>query len=270
MSFGKAQLDRYSRQLILPGVGAAGQKKLLEAKVLVIGAGGLGSPLLLYLAAAGVGTLGVVDDDWVALSNLQRQIVHGVETLGASKVASAQARLAGLNPEVQVVPYPLRLEVENALALLRPFDLIIDGSDNLPTRYLVSDACVLLGKPLLYGALAQFEGQLSLLHAPTKGGLSPCYRCLYPEPPPAGTVLSCAEGGVFGALPGVIGSLMATEALKYLLNLGDGAAGKLTHYDALSGQVYTVKLRRNPTCPSCGDAPSIRELTDYEAFCNAI
>lgn len=270
MSFGKAQLDRYSRQLILPGVGAAGQKRLLEAKVLVIGAGGLGSPLLLYLAAAGVGTLGIVDDDRVALSNLQRQVLYDTEALATAKVAAAQARLASLNPEVQVVPYPLRLEAENALELLHPFDLIIDGSDNLPTRYLVSDACVLLGKPLLYGALAQFEGQLSLLHARADDVFGPCYRCLYPEPPPEGTVLSCAEGGVFGALPGVIGSLMATEALKYLLNLGDGAAGKLTHYDALSGQVYTVKLRRNPTCPSCGDAPSIRELTDYEAFCNAI
>ena len=267
MSFGKAQLDRYSRQLILPGVGAAGQKKLLAAKVLIIGAGGLGSPLLLYLVAAGVGTLGVVDDDSVELGNLQRQVLYGAEALGASKVTAAQARLADLNPEVRVVPYPLRLGAENALELLRPFDLIIDGSDNLPTRYLVSDACVLLDKPFRYGAMSQFEGQMSLLHARTDESVGPCYRCLYPEPPPEGTVLSCAEGGVFGALPGVIGSLMATEALKYLLNLGDGAAGKLTHYDALSGQFRTVKLRRNPTCPSCGDAPSIRALGDTEAFC---
>jgi molybdopterin/thiamine biosynthesis adenylyltransferase len=269
VSFSKAQLDRYSRQLILPGVGAAGQKKLSAAKVLVIGAGGLGSPLLLYLASAGVGTLGVVDDDRVALSNLQRQVLYDVEALGTDKVAAAQARLAGLNPEVRVVPYPLRLEAENALELLCPFDLIIDGSDNLPTRYLASDACVLLGKPLLYGALAQFEGQLSLLHAHADGVLGPCYRCLYPEPPPADTVPSCAEGGVFGALPGIIGSLLATEALKYLLGLGDSVVGKLTHYDALSGQFRTVKLRRNPRCSSCGDAPSIRALGDTEAFCKA-
>lgn len=267
MSFSKAQLDRYSRQLILPGVGAAGQRKLSAAKVLVVGAGGLGSPPLLYLAAAGVGTLGVVDDDRVALSNLQRQVLYNVEALGTSKVAAAQARLAGLNPEVRVLPYPVRLEAENALETLRPFDLVIDGSDNLPTRYLVSDACVLLDKPFLYGAMSQFEGQLSLLHAHTGGVPGPCYRCLYPEPPPADTVLSCAEGGVFGALPGVIGSLMATEALKYLLGLGENAAGKLTHYDALTGTFRTVKLKRNPRCSSCGDAPSIRALGDAEAFC---
>lgn len=267
MSFSKTQLDRYSRQLILPGVGAAGQRKLSAAKVLVIGAGGLGSPLLLYLAAAGVGTLGVVDDDSVELSNLQRQVLHGTRALGRPKVASAGARLGDLNPEVRLELYEARLTSENALELLRPFDLIIDGSDNLPTRYLASDACVLLGKPLLYGALAQFEGQLSLLHARADGVLGPCYRCLYPEPPPEGTVLSCAEGGVFGALSGIIGSLLATEALKYLLGLGEGVVGKLTHYDALSGQFRTVKLRRNPACPSCGDAPSIRALGDAEAFC---
>ena len=270
--FSKPQLDRYSRQLILPGVGAAGQQRLLEAKVLVVGAGGLGSPILLYLAAAGVGTLGVVDDDVVELSNLQRQIVHSGGTLGRGKVTSAAARLGDLNPEVRVEPFATRLRAGNALELLRPFDLIVDGSDTLPTRYLLSDACVLLGKPLLYGAMSQFEGQLSLLHAPTAAGRGPCYRCVYPGPPPPNTVLSCAEGGVFGALPGVIGSLMAVEVIKYLVGLGESSQ-KLTHYDALTGGFHTVKLRRNPACPSCGDAPSIRSLEeheDYEAFCGVI
>ncbi len=263
----KSQLDRYSRQLILPGVGAAGQRKLLDAKVLIVGAGGLGSPVLLYLAAAGVGTLGVVDDDRLELSNLQRQIVHSIGALGEKKVDSAKERLGALNPDVQVATYPERLTSENAVKLLSPYDLIIDGSDNLPTRYLVSDACVLLGKPFLYGAMAQFEGQLSLLHATSQGVTGPCYRCVYPEPPPADTVLSCAEGGVFGALPGVIGSLMATEAIKHIVGLGESAAGKLTHYDALSGRFQSIKLRRNPACPSCGDAPSIQTLGDTEAFC---
>ena len=270
--FSKAQLDRYSRQLILPGVGAAGQQKLLAAKVLVVGAGGLGSPVLLYLAAAGVGTLGIVDDDRVELSNLQRQVLHSTKTLGKEKVESAKERLAGLNPEVKLEPHATRLTAKNAVNLLSPYDLIIDGSDNLPTRYLVSDACVLLGKPLLYGAMSKFTGQFSLLHAPA-GALDstvwgPCYRCLYPEPPPAETVLSCAEGGVFGALLGVIGSLMATEAVKYIVGLGDAAA-RLTHYDALSGAFQSIKLRRNPACPSCGDAPSICSLEDAESWCKA-
>ena len=265
--FSKAQLDRYNRQMILPGVGAAGQRKLLDAKVLVVGAGGLGSPVLLYLAAAGVGTLGVVDDDRLELSNLQRQIIHSTQALGEKKVDSARDRLEKLNPEVRLEPHPTRLTAENAVNLLSPYDLIIDGSDNLPTRYLVSDACVLLGKPFLYGAMAQFEGQLSLLHATVKGMTGPCYRCVYPEPPPADTVLSCAEGGVFGALPGIIGSLMATEAVKYIVGLGESTTGKLTHYDALAGTFQSIKLRRNPACPSCGDAPSIQTLEGTEAFC---
>ncbi len=267
LMFSKSQLDRYSRQLILPGVGAAGQRKLLDAKVLVVGAGGLGSPVLLYLAAAGVGTLGVVDDDRVELSNLQRQIIHSVGALGEKKVDSAKEHLGALNPEVRLEAHPTRLTAENALELLSPYDLIIDGSDNLPTRYLVSDACVLLGKPFLYGAMAQFEGQLSLLHAAVEGTTGPCYRCVYPEPPPANTVLSCAEGGVFGALPGVVGTLMATEVIKHIVGLGESASGKLTHYDALAGTFQSVKLRRNPACPSCGDAPSIQTLGDTEAFC---
>ncbi len=264
--FAKAQLDRYSRHLLLPGVGAAGQQRLLDAKVLVVGAGGLGSPLLLYLAAAGVGTLGIVDDDVVELSNLQRQVLHSTDTLGRAKVASAAARLGALNPEVKVETYPLRLDAGNALKLLEPYDLVVDGSDNLPTRYLISDACVRLGKPLVYGAVSQFEGQLSLLHAEQGGVTGPCYRCLYPETPPEGLAPSCAEGGVLGALVGVVGGLMATEALKYLVGLGESAggsaAGRLTHYDALSGELRTIRVNRNPNCPSCGDAPSIRTLGD--------
>ena len=266
--FTKAQLDRYSRHLLLPGVGAAGQQRLLDAKVLVVGAGGLGSPLLLYLAAAGVGTLGVVDDDRVELSNLQRQVVHGVDTLGSPKVVAAAARLESLNPEVRVETYPVRLDAGNALELLEPYNLVIDGSDNLPTRYLVSDACVLLGKPFVYGAVSQFEGQLSLLHAEHNGEMGPCYRCLYPELPPAGLIPSCAEGGVLGALVGVVGSLMATEAVKHLVGLGTSAAGRLTHYDALSGEMRTIRVKRNPNCPSCGDAPSIRTLGDADVSAN--
>lgn len=263
--FTKIQLDRYSRHLLLPGVGAAGQRRLLDANVLVVGAGGLGSPVLLYLAAAGVGTLGVVDDDVVELSNLQRQVLHDTRMLGRPKTESAAARVAALNPEVRLETHPVRLDAGNALELLRPYDLIVDGSDNLATRYLVSDACVLLDKPLLYGAAQQLEGQLSLLHAHHDGGPGPCYRCLYPEPLPAGLVPSCAEGGVLGALVGVIGSLMATEALKYLVGSGRSASGRLTHYDALSGEFRTITLRRNPACPSCGDAPSLCALGDAHA-----
>ncbi len=264
----KAQLDRYSRHLLLPGVGAAGQQRLLGAKVLIVGAGGLGSPLLLYLAAAGVGTLGIIDDDRVELSNLQRQVLHSTETLDTTKVASAAARLSALNPEVGVETYSVRLDAGNALELLEPYNLIIDGSDNLPTRYLVSDACVLLGKPFVYGAVSQFEGQLSLLHAERDGEMGPCYRCLYPEMPPAGLILSCAEGGVLGALVGVIGSFMATEAVKHLVGLGTSAAGRLTHYDALSGEMRTIRIKRNPNCSSCGDVPSIRTLGDAHVSAN--
>lgn len=262
MTFSREQLDRYSRHLLLPGVGAAGQRKLLDAKVLVVGAGGLGSPVLLYLAAAGVGTLGIVDDDTVALSNLQRQVLHGASTLGEAKVASAGRRLRDLNPEVKLEPYPVRLGAKNALELLEPFDLIVDGSDNLETRYLLSDTCVGLGKPLLYGALSQFEGQLSLLHAPTPAGLGPCYRCLYPDAPPEGSVPSCAAAGVFGALPGTIGGLMAVEALKYLLGLGDTLAGTLLHYDALFTSFRRVRLPRNPACPSCSESSLAASFRD--------
>ncbi len=266
--FDKEELDRYARHIILPGVGALGQRKLGEARVLVVGAGGLGSPLLLYLAAAGVGTLGVVDDDRVALSNLQRQVIHGAPEVGERKTDSARRRLASLNPLVKVETYPERLEAGNARALLRDYQLVVDGSDNFATRYLVNDACVLEGKPFLYGAIAQFEGQLSLFHAETEGGRGPCYRCLFPNPPKPGTVPNCAEAGVFGALPGVVGGLMAVEAVKHLLGLGSSLSGTLLHYDALSSETYRVSVRPDPACPICGDHPTLLELSDYEAFCN--
>lgn len=265
--FSKDQLDRYARHIILPGVGATGQKKLLDASVLVIGAGGLGSPVLLYLAAAGVGTLGVVDFDKVDLSNLQRQVLHSSETIGKFKTESAKAQLKALNPDTEVSVITERLSSENALSIFQPYDLIIDGSDNFPTRYLANDACVLSGKPLLYGAISQFEGQLSLFHARSSKAMGPCYRCLFPAPPAPGTVLNCAEAGVFGALPGVVGSLMAVEAVKYLLGLGESLTGVLLHYDALYNEMRRISLVRNPQCAVCGDAPSVTELINYELFC---
>ena len=265
--FSKDQLDRYARHIILPGVGAAGQQKLLGAKVLVVGAGGLGSPVLLYLAAAGVGTLGVADFDRVDLTNLQRQVIHISEDVGNLKTASAEAKIKALNPGVEVKTYAEQLSAANARALIKGYDLVVDGSDNFPTRYLINDACVLEGKPLLYGAISQFEGQVSLFHAPAPAGLSPCYRCLFPKPPDPGTILNCAEAGVFGALPGVVGSLMATEALKLILGLGETLAGTLLHYDALYSETRRVAVTRNPGCAVCGDTPSVTELVDYEAFC---
>lgn len=268
MMFSKEQLDRYARHIILPGVGAAGQGRLLDARVLVVGAGGLGSPALLYLAAAGVGTLGVVDFDTVDRSNLQRQVLYDDREVGIPKTEAAAVRLQALNPDVEVVQHAQRLETHNALEILDGYDLVIDGSDNFPTRYLVNDACVLSGKPLLYGAMSSFEGQVSLFHASLTGGeLGPCYRCLFPEPPPTGSVPSCAEAGVFGALPGVVGSLMAVEAIKHLVGLGESLAGKLLHYDALYSETREVRLQRNPACAVCGDAPNIYAPIDYEAFC---
>ena len=265
--FSKDQLDRYARHIILPGVGAAGQRKLLDARVLVVGAGGLGSPVLLYLAAAGVGTLGVADFDSVDVSNLQRQVLYGVSDLSIPKTDAAAARLGDLNPEVRVRRHE-RLTAENALTTLSDYHLVIDGSDSLPTRYLVNDACVLMHKPLLYGAMAQFEGQVSLFHAPSEdGALGPCYRCLFPEPPAPGSVPNCAEAGVFGALPGVVGSLMAVEVIKHLAGLGESLSGRLLHYDALWSEFREVKLKRDPRCAVCGNEPSIHALTDYESFC---
>ena len=262
MSLSDDELDRYARHIVLPQVGGAGQLRLKAARVAIVGAGGIGASVIPALAGAGIGHLTIIDGDRVELSNLQRQVLHDADTLGSPKVASAAARLSALKPEVGIETYPVRLDAENALRLLEPYNLVIDGSDNLPTRYLVSDACVLLGKPFVYGAVSQFEGQLSLLHAEHGGEMGPCYRCLYPELPPAGLVPSCAEGGVLGALVGVVGSLMATEAVKHLVGLGSPAAGRLTYYDALSGELRTIRVKRNPTCPSCGDAPSIRTLGD--------
>ena len=258
-----AEVLRYSRHLLLPEVGVEGQRRLKAARVLTIGAGGLGSPLSLYLAAAGVGTIGVVDFDVVDLTNLQRQIVHGTSTLGHSKLASAKARLTDLNPNVTVVGHEERLSSENALDIIRQYDIVVDGTDNFPTRYLVNDACVLLGKPNVYGSIFRFEGQASLFYA--KEG--PCYRCLYSEPPPPGLVPSCAEGGVLGVLPGIIGSIQALETIKWIIGAGDSLVGRLVLFDALKLKFRELKLRKDPNCPICGEHPTIHELIDYQAFC---
>ncbi len=258
-----AEVLRYSRHLLLPEVGVEGQRKLKAARVLTIGAGGLGSPLSLYLAAAGVGTIGIVDFDVVDLTNLQRQIVHGTSTLGHSKLESAKARLTDLNPNVNVVGHEGRLTSENALDIIRDYDIVVDGTDNFPTRYLVNDACVLLGKPNVYGSIFRFEGQASVFYA--KEG--PCYRCLYSEPPPPGLVPSCAEGGVLGVLPGIIGSIQALETIKWIIGAGDSLIGRLVLFDALKLRFRELKLRKDPSCPICGEHPTIHELIDYQAFC---
>jgi adenylyltransferase/sulfurtransferase len=254
---------RYSRHLIMPEVGMEGQKRLKAASVLLIGAGGLGSPLGLYLAAAGVGRLGLVDFDVVDFSNLQRQILHGTADVGRSKLQSARDRIQAVNPEVRIDLYETRLTSSNALQLFEPYDIIIDGTDNFPTRYLVNDACVLLKKPNVYGSIFRFDGQASVFY-PGKG---PCYRCLYPEPPPPGEVPSCAEGGVLGILPGLIGCIQATEAVKLILGRGEPLVGRLLLYDALQMKFREFKVRRNPKCPVCGDAPTVTKLIDYEQFC---
>jgi sulfur-carrier protein adenylyltransferase/sulfurtransferase len=258
-----AEVLRYSRHLLLPEVGVEGQRKLKAARVLTIGAGGLGSPLSLYLAAAGVGTIGIVDFDVVDLTNLQRQIVHGTSTLGRPKLDSAKSRLTDLNPNVNVVAHEGRLTSENALDIIADYDIVVDGTDNFPTRYLVNDACVLLGKPNVYGSIFRFEGQASLFYA--KEG--PCYRCLYSEPPPPGLVPSCAEGGVLGVLPGIIGSIQALETLKWVIGAGDSLVGRLVLFDALKLRFRELKLRKDPNCPICGEHPTIHELVDYQAFC---
>jgi adenylyltransferase/sulfurtransferase len=257
------ELVRYARHLSLPDVGPVGQECLKAARVLVIGAGGLGSPAALYLAAAGVGTLGLVDADRVELSNLQRQILHGTAGLGSAKVASAAGRIADLNPFVRVDAHDLRLEAANAAELLARYDVIVDGSDNFPTRYLVNDTCVWLGKPLVYGSIFRFEGQASVFQAP-KG---PCYRCLYAEPPPPELVPNCAEGGVLGVLPGVIGSLQALEAIKLVLGIGETLLGRLLVFDALALTFRELRLRKDPACPVCGEHPTITAPIDYPAFC---
>ena len=254
---------RYSRHLILPEVGAEGQAKLKNARVLLVGAGGLGSPAALYLAAAGVGTLGVVDADRVDASNLQRQVLHGTSDVGRPKTASAADRLREINPHVEVVGFSERLTSANGLDILRPFDVIVDGSDNFPTRYLVNDACVLLGKPDIYGAIFRFDGQASVFGA--YGG--PCYRCLFADPPPPDLVPSCAEAGVLGVLPGIIGSIQAAEAIKLILGIGESLAGRLLLLDALKLEFRELAIARDPECPVCGTRPTVQALIDYEAFC---
>lgn len=257
------ELLRYSRQTILPEFGLAGQEKLKAAKVALIGAGGLGSPAALYLAAAGVGTMGVVDFDAVDLTNLHRQVLHGTGDVGRSKLDSAEARVYEINPHVRVVRHEVRLTSGNALDILADYDLVVDGTDNFPTRYLVNDACVLLGKPNMYGSVFGFEGQATVFCAP--GG--PCYRCLYPQPPPPGLVPSCAEGGVLGILPGVIGLIQATEAVKWIVGIGEPLVGRLLLYDALKMQFRELRIRRDPACPMCGEHRTIKRLIDYEEFC---
>lgn len=264
------QKIRYSRHLRLPDVGEEGQSKLLDAKVLLIGAGGLGSPAALYLAAAGVGTLGIVDFDDVDLSNLQRQILHGESWIGKPKVESAAARIRELNPDVQVVPHREPITSANALHIIQDYDIVLNGSDNFPTRYLVNDACHLLHKPLVDASIFMFEGQVTVYHpgAPEDGiAQGPCYRCLYPDPPPPGEVPSCAEAGVLGVLPGIVGSIQAVEAIKLVLGKGEPLIGRLLTFDALEMSFRTLNIRRNPACPVCGDAPTLTELIDYEQFC---
>ena len=258
------EIARYSRHLIIPDVGIEGQERLKAAKVLLVGTGGLGSPLALYLAAAGVGTIGLVDDDVVDASNLQRQIIHGTSDIDTHKVDSAKASILEINPGVEVVEHRTYLTSENALDILKDYDVVIDGTDNFPTRYLVNDACVLLKKPNVYGSIFRFEGQASVF-APHLGG--PCYRCLYPEPPPPGMVPSCAEGGVLGVLPGIIGCIQTTEILKLALGKGTSMVGRLLLFNALDMKFRELKLRRDPACPICGDHPTIKELIDYDQFC---
>ncbi len=261
--FSADQLQRYSRHFLLPEVGEAGQAKLLDAKVLLIGAGGLGSPAAYYLAAAGVGTLGIVDDDVVDRSNLQRQILHNEDRVGMPKVESAKLTLEALNPDVKVIGYRERVTSENIMRLIADYDIVVDGCDNFPTRYLVNDACVFAKKPNVHGSIFQFEGQATVFH-PGKG---PCYRCLFPEPPPPGAAPSCAEAGVLGVLPGLIGCVQAVETVKLILGVGTPLVGRLLHFDTLAMEIKQLKLRRDPECPVCGDQPTVTELIDYEEFC---
>jgi len=261
-AFSEEQIRRYSRHIILPEVGGRGQRKLLNSKVLLIGAGGLGSPAALYLAAAGVGSLGIVDFDVVDLSNLQRQILHHVRDIGRPKVDSAIDTIREINPDVKVIPYQVALSSENAREIFAPYDVIVNGSDNFPTRYLANDACVLMKKPLVDGSIFKFEGQATV-YLPGKG----CYRCLYPAPPPPGVVPSCAEAGVLGVICGVVASIQGIETIKLLLGLGDPLAGRLLLFDALGMEFREVKIRRDPLCPVCGDNPTITGLIDYHEFC---
>ncbi len=263
VTLSKEEVMRYSRHLIMPEVGMDGQLKLKQAKVLCIGTGGLGAPLGLYLAAAGVGRIGLVDFDSVDLTNLQRQILFGTNDIGRSKIEAAEERLRGLNPDIQIDQFETRLTSDNALDILKNYDIVVDGTDNFPTRYLVNDACVILGKPNVYGSIFRFEGQITIFGAP--GG--PCYRCLYPEPPPPGLVPSCAEGGVLGVLPGIVGAIQAAETLKLIIGKGEPLIGRLLLFDALAMRFRELKLRKNPECPACGEHPTITKLIDYAEFC---
>src|ERR1700688_2940629 len=259
----KEEIQRYSRHLIMPEVGMEGQLKLAKAKVLMVGAGGLGAPLGLYLAAAGVGRLGIVDFDVVDFTNLQRQSTFSTSDVARPKIQAAKDRLAGLNPQIRIDTYETRLTSDNALDLFRDYDIVVDGTDNFPTRYLVNDACVLLGKPNVYGSIFRFEGQATVFNYPA----GPCYRCLYPEPPPPGLVPSCAEGGVLGVLPGIVGAIQAMETIKLILKTGEPLAGRLLLFDALAMRFRELRLRKNPACPICGEHRTIDKLIDYEEFC---
>ena len=266
MELSRDDIRRYARHIMLPEVGLEGQKKICSARVLCIGAGGLGSPIAMYLAAAGIGRLGIVDFDVVDDSNLQRQVLHGAADVGRPKTDSAQETICRLNPGVKVIQHRERLTSANALDIIQSYDIVVDGTDNFPTRYLVNDACVLLKKPNIYGSIFRFEGQASVF-APHLG--APCYRCLYPEPPPPGSVPSCAEGGVLGVLPGVIGCIQATEILKLVAGIGTSLLGRLLVYDALEMKFRELRLRRDPQCPICSDKPTITRLIDYDQFCGA-
>jgi len=267
MELNNDEIRRYSRHLILPEVGLAGQKKICSTSVLCIGAGGLGSPIAMYLAAAGIGKIGILDFDSVDFSNLQRQIAHATSDVGRPKTESARETINGINPNVEVVIHETRISSENAMDIIAPYDIVVDGTDNFPTRYLTNDACVLLRKPNVYGSIFRFEGQASVF-APHLGG--PCYRCLYPEPPPPGMVPSCAEGGVLGVLPGIVGTIQATEILKLALGKGASLVGRLLLFNALDMKFRELKLRRDPACPVCGEHPTIKKLIDYEQFCGIL
>ena len=263
IEFTDEQIERYSRHIILPEVGGSGQQKMLEARVLLLGAGGLGSPAAYYLAAAGIGNIGIVDFDQVDLSNLQRQIIHSTERIGMLKTESAKKTIQALNPDVNVTLYNEKMDSSNIMSLIKDYDYVVDGSDNFPTRYLVNDACVMKNKTLIHGSIYRFEGQVTVF----KPGNGPCYRCLYPEPPPPGMVPNCQEGGVLGVLAGVIGNLQVVEVLKLILGIGKPLVGKLLIYDALNTEFRNLRLRRDANCPICGEKPTIKELVDYEEFC---
>jgi adenylyltransferase/sulfurtransferase len=265
MKLNGERIDRYSRQILLPEVGGKGQEKLLAAKVLTIGAGGLGSPVASYLAGAGVGTLGIVDSDEVELSNLHRQMIYSSEDIGKKKPIAAQSRLQRVNPDVKVIPYVLRLSSENIMEVIKDYDIVVDGTDNFPTRHLVNDACVLARKTLVFGAFFRYEGQAMII----KPGEGPCIRCLFPEPPPPGLVPSCQEAGALGALAGVIGLIQATETLKLILGIGEPLIGKLVLFDALGMDLTKMNVRRDIDCPICGESPTIRELIDYDQSCGS-